>query len=71
MRSFIKKHGLVKGYGKGVWQRHVSRETRKRRNVMLRVAVEGLHIKNDVALLFEQISCFVSRADKNRRVQQQ
>jgi hypothetical protein len=38
---------------------------------MLRVAVEGLHFTNAVALLLEQILCFVSRAEKNGKVQQQ
>jgi hypothetical protein len=56
---------------KGIQQRHVNRDTRKTRNAMLRVAVEVFHFTNDVALLLEQISCFVSRADKNRKVQQQ
>jgi hypothetical protein len=39
--------------------------------MMLRVAVKGFHFTNDVALLFEQISFFVSRADKKRKVQEQ
>jgi len=38
---------------------------------MLRVAVKDFQFTNVVALLFEQISCSLSGADKNRKVKQQ